>query len=553
MADTKISALPAAASITADDLLVIVDDPGGVPVTKKITFADFEASSTIDLVSATFVTASGATAVTTDNSLGVFFDVPVTGIDVATHAWTLGIDGSPVLRVSAVGDGAGSITSPKVKVNGIFDVEAIGDVQFINLQTAPSGVVGTSTGGITMTTGTPDAADGATDAGQVGEMLFQTGDGGASSVTNLPSSGGIIEINTGQGGAGNATDPSGDGGNITFLARGAGTNGGGGLGNNGQVSFVAGTGGNNSVILQDDLRWSFTGNTRLIADNFGLTWNTKLAIGADAAIGGHGGINAFVDISDTIVDFSAGALWSPMLSIYGLDPNATMVGTDVFAHDFEVFTYAGNGEDFSILNAGVFLAQHNGTGDVSTLSGLEVDTLNNSVAGTITQLIGLNFITGNIGTGTITDNIGILVNTPSNSGTIVNNYGLFIQNQSGATTLNYAIFSEGGTILSGGRFEETTGANVAAANDLTLGNDGNVFVITGNTQVNAITTTGWVAGSSVIFIFTGSPTVKHNTAGGAGTAPILLDSSVDLAAAVNTVLELVYDGTNWQQVALKSA
>ncbi len=33
----KITALPAAASITADDLFAIVNDPGGVPVTQKAT------------------------------------------------------------------------------------------------------------------------------------------------------------------------------------------------------------------------------------------------------------------------------------------------------------------------------------------------------------------------------------------------------------------------------------------------------------------------------------------------------------------------------------
>ena len=37
MADVKISALPPAAGVTDDDLLPIVNDPGGVPVTQKAT------------------------------------------------------------------------------------------------------------------------------------------------------------------------------------------------------------------------------------------------------------------------------------------------------------------------------------------------------------------------------------------------------------------------------------------------------------------------------------------------------------------------------------
>jgi hypothetical protein len=43
MADTKISALPAASGVTADDLLAIVDDPGGAPVTQKATAAQLAA------------------------------------------------------------------------------------------------------------------------------------------------------------------------------------------------------------------------------------------------------------------------------------------------------------------------------------------------------------------------------------------------------------------------------------------------------------------------------------------------------------------------------
>lgn len=43
MADVKISALPAASGVTADDLLAIVDDPGGAPVTQKATASQLAA------------------------------------------------------------------------------------------------------------------------------------------------------------------------------------------------------------------------------------------------------------------------------------------------------------------------------------------------------------------------------------------------------------------------------------------------------------------------------------------------------------------------------
>ncbi len=92
------------------------------------------------------------------------------------------------------------------------------------------------------------------------------------------------------------------------------------------------------------------------------------------------------------------------------------------------------------------------------------------------------------------------------------------------------------------------GANVVAGNDLTLGTDGNFFVVTGNTQVNAITTANWQAGSEITLKFTGTPTVKNNTAGGAGTATLLLSLGIDFTASATCTLKLVYDGTNWNEV-----
>jgi hypothetical protein len=44
MADTAISGLTATTTVTDDDLFVVVDDPGGTPVTKKITAANLKAS-----------------------------------------------------------------------------------------------------------------------------------------------------------------------------------------------------------------------------------------------------------------------------------------------------------------------------------------------------------------------------------------------------------------------------------------------------------------------------------------------------------------------------
>jgi hypothetical protein len=99
--------------------------------------------------------------------------------------------------------------------------------------------------------------------------------------------------------------------------------------------------------------------------------------------------------------------------------------------------------------------------------------------------------------------------------------------------------------LTNARHENDT-AQIVAANNLDLGK-ANVNLTSGATQINAIITQGWQAGSNVHLLFSGAPLVKNNTAGGAGTATILLAGLTDFQAAAGDVLELVYDGTNWRE------
>lgn len=110
----------------------------------------------------------------------------------------------------------------------------------------------------------------------------------------------------------------------------------------------------------------------------------------------------------------------------------------------------------------------------------------------------------------------------------------------------------------GSRLRLTQGIDRASANDLTfptLGGtqDGNSFEITGTTQINAISTSNWQDGSIVTFLFASTPTVKHNTAGGAGTVPVLLAGAMDFVAAAGDTLTLILGdvgGTQaWREVS----
>lgn len=122
--------------------------------------------------------------------------------------------------------------------------------------------------------------------------------------------------------------------------------------------------------------------------------------------------------------------------------------------------------------------------------------------------------------------------------------GPLVQN----TVINGGGFSLG---IQGNRFATGMGAAIAAANNLTTGSDGNLFNVTGLTQINAITTTNWQAGAEISFIFTSTPILKNNTAGGGGTAPMLLAGSIDYQAAPGDYIKLQYDGTAWHEVTRK--
>ncbi len=83
------------------------------------------------------------------------------------------------------------------------------------------------------------------------------------------------------------------------------------------------------------------------------------------------------------------------------------------------------------------------------------------------------------------------------------------------------------------------GVDVASASTTTLGNDGNVFDITGTTQINTITAKP--AGECVFLQFDGILTVKD------GTGNLKLNG--DFQTAAESTLTLCSDGTNWNEFA----
>jgi hypothetical protein len=118
---------------------------------------------------------------------------------------------------------------------------------------------------------------------------------------------------------------------------------------------------------------------------------------------------------------------------------------------------------------------------------------------------------------------------------------------------NFLRIDSNGVTPLGCRVHEAQGAQVNAANNLTLGLGGNWFAVAGNTQVNLIDKTGWQDGSCIWLHFTGLPTVKNNQATAGNNTKILLAGGADLVvAAVQTVpfrLSTVGGVQAWRQDA----
>lgn len=295
----------------------------------------------------------------------------------------------------------------------------------------------------------------------------------------------------------------------------------------------------------------------------------RIAVGNTATLAAVGTTDKIWDFSQNFTDFSGLTQFFALQSFNTIDSSADV--TAAYGHAvFKSNIISTNTKNYARVQGAESYMQQDGLGNVTQLTGFEINAVHNG-SGTVTLMMGnaFNSSAGAACTGTITENIGgrfivgsaaagahivtnkhIALKKQNILGTIDTNYGIFIEDMDFGTD-SYSIKTGLGKVEFGDRVSGTSLAAVAA-NNLTLG-AANQFLVSGNTQINAITTNGWRAGSNITLIFSGTPTVKHNTAGGAGTAVLFLSGSADLVAANNTVLGLTYDGTQWQETFRKVA
>ena len=311
--------------------------------------------------------------------------------------------------------------------------------------------------------------------------------------------------------AGSITSTGGLGGNTTIATTGTGGIGAG-------YSFTGGAGG-----TADSATTAATGGA-------GGAWAVTTGAGAAAAVagvtatGGDGG-----DIT-----FSGGAGGAVSLAVSGTATGGR--GADItITSGIGGAVTATTGTN--VGGAGGTLALVGGAGGAASGA---TDTGGAGAAITITAGAGGAGDTGGVGA-----NITLTAGAAGTGGNVA---GGIITFTAGAATGTGTV----GYVRTTSRLEYNQGADIASANDLTLGADGNIFEITGTTQINAITTAGWQNGAQIVLLFTSTPTVKYNTAGGAGTAVCLLASATDFVASAGDTLTLVLSeigGTQaWREI-----
>ena len=137
----------------------------------------------------------------------------------------------------------------------------------------------------------------------------------------------------------------------------------------------------------------------------------------------------------------------------------------------------------------------------------------------------------------------------TNTRTITNLATLFIANApsvSGTVAVTngpYAIWIDAGSSRFDGRVLQGQGSGIVSATDLTLGNDGNYFIITNSTDIERIATAGWTSGSMVRLGFTNALNIIQGVASGGGFAKIETEGSANIACVNGTELLLSYSAS----------
>jgi hypothetical protein len=164
MADTKISALSAIDAVADGDLLAVVDDPGGTPVTKRATAAQIKAfvvAAIVDSAPGTLDTLNELAAALGDDEdfagsvttalaaklANVVEDTtPQLGGQLDVNGNALGDGTAELLKFSETASAVNELTAKNAATGNAPELQATGDDINIDLKLTPKGTGGVKVG-----------------------------------------------------------------------------------------------------------------------------------------------------------------------------------------------------------------------------------------------------------------------------------------------------------------------------------------------------------------------------------------------------------------------
>lgn len=106
-------------------------------------------------------------------------------------------------------------------------------------------------------------------------------------------------------------------------------------------------------------------------------------------------------------------------------------------------------------------------------------------------------------------------------------------------------FTSSTPVIHSGRVQESKGANIASAAQITLGVDGNYFELTGSTTINQIDTTDWQEGSVITLLVPFGLTVSDSSGQSGVFAGInLISALTPVTGSRGATITLRLDTTN---------
>jgi len=158
---------------------------------------------------------------------------------------------------------------------------------------------------------------------------------------------------------------------------------------------------------------------------------------------------------------------------------------------------------------------------------------------------GLNYVSGDVTNSFSVAryiDIGNAMQVQIDGDTTVNN--LHVSGDSSVVDLTLS----GNLTFTGHLITKKCSTDVTGSKNVILGDDGNIFKITGSEKIHRISTDGWTEGGVATLIFDSSVVMAHDATNDGTFATMSIWAETDYTSAANEIMSLQYLDSTWSQV-----